>query len=79
MTSHRDNPFRVRPERYWQNIEAAQHTFSRAGIFEKPDGSREPAVILFRGKNVLSVLTTEDAIRLSNELIDATERPATNG
>ncbi|QSZ49582.1 hypothetical protein [Arthrobacter sp. D5-1] len=74
MTHHYDNPFRARPERYSQNMEGALRTFSRPGIIQKPDGTVAPAVIVFRDRHVLSVLTIEDAIRLSNELIDATER-----
>ncbi|MFJ4026402.1 hypothetical protein ACIPWF_04195 [Paenarthrobacter sp. NPDC089989] len=69
------NPFRAHADRYWQNIDGGYRTYSRAGIQQKPDGTHEPAVIIFRDRHVLSVLTTEDAIRLSNEIIDATERP----
>lgn len=58
------------------NIDGAQHTYSRPGVLERADGTAEPAIIIFRDRHVLSVLPVEDAIRLSNEIIDATERPA---
>ncbi|WP_091465357.1 hypothetical protein [Paenarthrobacter nitroguajacolicus] len=76
MAKLADKPFRARPERYWMNIDGAQHTYSRPGVLEKADGTEEPAIIIFRDRYVLSVLPIEDAIRLSNEIIDATERPA---
>mgnify|MGYP003575335404 CR=1 FL=1 len=79
MTPRRDTPFRARPERYWMNIDGAHRTYSRPGVQEKADGTEEPAILIFRDRHVLSVLPIEDAIRLSNEIIDATERPATNG
>lgn len=74
-----DNPFRARPERYWQNMDGAYRTFARPGIQEKPDGTQEPAVIIFRDRHVLSVLTHEDATRLADQLIDSTESTQTNG
>ena len=68
-------PFISYPARYWQNIQGSQTTYARAGIIETPDGKREPSVVLFRDKACLAVLTVDDATRLSNELIDQTERP----
>lgn len=61
------------------NLHGGRLTYSRPGLMEKPDGTTEPAVIIFRDKFVLSVLTPEDAIRLADQLIDSTESPATNG
>lgn len=75
MTARSESPFCARPERYWLNIDGAHRTFSRPGVLEKSDGTLEPAVIIFRDRYVLSVLPIEDAIRLSNEIIDSTERP----
>ncbi|MFC8039616.1 hypothetical protein ACFUOZ_09700 [Paenarthrobacter sp. NPDC057355] len=74
-----DNPFIARAGRYWENLDGALRTFARPGIQEKPDGTQTPAVIIFRDRYVLSVLTIEDAVRISNELIDATESTQTNG
>lgn len=50
-------------------------TYARAGIFELPSGGEEPAVIVFRDRYCLAILTPEDATRLADELIDAVERP----
>jgi hypothetical protein len=69
-------PFRSYASNYWQNLEGSRATYSRPGIFEKPDGIEEHAVIIFRDRFCLAVLSVEDATRLSNELIDAVERPA---
>lgn len=68
-------PFRSYASRYWQNFEGSRTTYSRAGIFEQPDGTEEPAVIIFRDRFCMAALTVEDATRLSNELIDAIENP----
>jgi hypothetical protein len=72
------NPFRSFPGRYWQNQEGSQLTYARAGIFEKPDGFVEPAVVIFRDRFCLAVLTVEDATRIADQLIDAIENPARN-
>ena len=69
------NPFRSYLNRYLQNSEGARLTHARPGIFETPRGI-EPAVVIFRDRHCLGVLTVEDATRLSNELIDAVEGPA---
>lgn len=68
-------PFRSFANRYWQNLEGSQTTYARAGIFELPTGVDEPAVIIFRDKFCMAILTTADATRLADELIDAIERP----
>jgi hypothetical protein len=75
VTDQTDTPFRSRPEWYGKNISAAVRTFSRPGVMERPDGTEQAAVIIFRGKHVLSVLTHKDAVRLADQLIDATENP----
>ena len=49
---------------------------ARAGIFEHPNGNQEPAVVVFRGRHCSASSPSNDATRLSNELIDAVERPA---
>jgi hypothetical protein len=71
-----DKPFRAFPARHLQNVEGSRLTYARAGIFEMPNGGEEPAVVMFRDRFCLGVLTVEDAVRLSNQLIDAVERPA---
>lgn len=68
-------PFISYQARYWMNLHGSQTTYARAGIFETPQGTREPSVVIFRDRYCLAILTTEDAIRLSNELIDQVERP----
>lgn len=68
-----NTPFRARPEFYRQNIDGSRRTYSRAGIIERPDGTHQPGVIVFRDRYVLSVLPIDEAVRLANELIDATE------
>ncbi len=72
-----DNPFRSYAHRHRQNVEGSSQTHATAGIFETPTGDTEPAVVIFRDRYCLAVLTVDDATRLSNQLIDATERPAT--
>ncbi|MDQ0117455.1 hypothetical protein J2T22_000625 [Pseudarthrobacter defluvii] len=70
-----DNPFISYPSWYWKNIRGSETTYARAGIFETPQGTREPSVVIFRDRYCLAILTPEDATRLSNELIDHIERP----
>lgn len=70
-----ETPFISYPGRYHQNVWGSQTTYARAGIIETPNGKREPAVVLFRDRFCLAVLTVEDATRISNELIDQVERP----
>ncbi|MEV4987670.1 hypothetical protein [Pseudarthrobacter sp. LMD1-1-1.1] len=69
------NPFISYPHRYWQNIDGSAATHARAGIIETPQGAKEPSVVIFRDKACLTILTVEDATRLSNEIIDQLERP----
>lgn len=71
-----DSPFRSYANRHEMNVQGSQRTYAKAGIFETPDGKEEPAVVVFRDRHCLGVLTPDDATRLSNELIDAIERPA---
>jgi len=71
-----NNAFRSYASNHQRNLEGSRVTYSRPGVFEKPDGTEEPAVVVFRDRFCLAVLTVEDATRLSNELIDAIERPA---
>lgn len=68
-------PFIGYADRYQENLDGSQRTYARAGIIENPTGGREPAIVIFRAKQCLAVLTVEDATRLSNELIDQVERP----
>lgn len=75
----RNKPFRARSEKYWLNIEGGLLTHARAGLMDKPDGTTEPAVIIFRDKFVLAILSIEDALRVSNQLVDSVERPIRNG
>lgn len=71
-----DNPFTSYPHRHRENIEESRLTHSRPGILQNPNGAEEPAIIVFRDRFCLAVLTPDDAVRLSNEIIDAIESPA---
>jgi hypothetical protein len=71
-----DNPFRSYAAKHQINVKGSQRTYAKPGIFETPDGKEEPAVVIFRDRFCLGVLTADDATRPSNELIDAVERPA---
>lgn len=71
------NPFISYPQRHWQNIRGSELTHARAAILETPDGSKEPGVVIFRDRAVLTILTPEDATRVADQIIDAIERPAT--
>lgn len=67
--------FTIYESRYWESREGSEKTYAKAGILDNPNGNTEPGVMIFRGRFLASVLTSEDAIRLSNELIDAAESP----
>ncbi|NUU30840.1 hypothetical protein [Arthrobacter sp. C9C5] len=71
-----NNVFKSYPERHLQNVEGSRLSYARAGIFQRPDGKEEPAVVLFRDRFCLAVLTAEDAYRIADQIIDALENPA---
>ncbi|MET4588854.1 hypothetical protein [Arthrobacter sp. 754] len=68
-------PFISYPNRYLENVTGSSKTYARAGIIQDTRGNEAPSVVIFRAKQCLAILTAEDAIRLSNELIDQVERP----
>ncbi|MCA4132966.1 hypothetical protein [Arthrobacter sp. M4] len=69
-----NRPFTTSPDRYWENVEGSFRTYAKAAVIQHSDGTPLPGVAVFRDKALLGILTTEDALRLSNELVDATER-----
>lgn len=66
-------PFIGKPEQYTLNRRSARHTRARWAYIDGPEG-REPAVGIFRGNFLLTLLPVADALRLSNQIVDAAER-----
>ena len=67
-------PFRSYPSRHRTNTERSARTNAQPAIFEEPDGTTTPGVVILRGRYFLGILTIEDALRLSNELVDIAEK-----
>lgn len=68
-------PFTIYRDRYQENFEGSRLVNAKPAIFQGPRGD-EPGVVIFKDRYILAALTIEDATRVSNEIIDATERPA---
>jgi hypothetical protein len=66
-------PFRSYASRHRMNVDGSARTTAQPGIFERPDGTEAPGVVIFRDRYLLGILTVEDALRLSNELVDVAE------
>lgn len=66
-------PFTGKPEMHKRNHGNARKTYARAAHIDGPEG-REPAVGIFRGNFLLTLLPVADALRLSNQIVDAAER-----
>lgn len=65
-------PFISKPERHGMNHRNARHTRARTAYIDGP-GGQEPAVGIFRGNFLLTLLPVADALRLSNQIVDAAE------
>ncbi|WP_341392605.1 hypothetical protein [Arthrobacter sp. G119Y2] len=65
--------FISKPEQYGLNRRNARHTKAGVAYIAGPDRN-EPAVCIFRGNFVLSLLPVADALRLSNQIVDAAEK-----
>lgn len=65
-------PFIGKPEMHAKNHRNAHRTYARAALMDGPNGM-EPAVGVFQSGQLLSLLPLTQALRLSNEIVDATE------
>lgn len=65
-------PFTGKPEKHKQNHRLARKTNAHAAHIDGPNG-KEPAVAIFRAGQIISLLPLTEALRLSNEIVDATE------
>lgn len=71
----RDNqPFRTPIPRYEDNMSGSALTYAKAVVIGAPE-TDIAGVGIFRGKFLIGVLTPEDAIKVADQLIDATESP----
>ncbi|MGY4544510.1 hypothetical protein ACVWY0_004455 [Arthrobacter sp. UYNi723] len=62
-----------RRDLYWQNVSSSSLTHAKAAFMDGPNGI-EPAVAIFRDKFLCALLTLDDAIRISNFIVDSVEQ-----
>jgi hypothetical protein len=65
--------FTSKPEYYTENVHRASRVRAAAGLLAKPDGTTEPAVIIFNGNGFQYALNEAQAYRLANSIADAIE------
>lgn len=66
-------PFTTRPDFYAENVDRAAKLRAAAGFISKPDGTTEPAVIIFCGHTFRFALDEAQAYRVANSIADALE------
>lgn len=74
MSSPITTPFIARRELYWQSLDISKETYSKAILIDGPNG-REAGVGIFYGRTLRAILTTEDALRVANQIADALQNP----
>lgn len=62
-----------RPEWFESNLEDAKNAHARPAIITRMNGTTEPGVGIFNAKKMKFILPLSEAIRLSNQIIDAAE------
>jgi hypothetical protein len=65
--------FITRPELHADNIARASQLRAAPGLLSKPDGSTEPAVVIFSNRGFQYALDEHHAYRLANAIADAIE------
>jgi hypothetical protein len=65
--------FTTKPEYYTENVNRASRVRAARGLLGKPDGSAEPAVIIFNGNGFQYALDESQAYRLADSIADALE------
>lgn len=65
--------FTGKPELHQRNHRNARKTYARAAHIDGPNG-KEPAVGVFLAGRLISLLPLTEALRLSNEIVDSTEK-----
>lgn len=56
---------------YDRNIKDAPTIQAKPATLNPADGDQEPAVVIFKSRQVLSVLPAADALRLANQIADS--------
>ncbi|MGN5733139.1 hypothetical protein [Arthrobacter psychrochitiniphilus] len=65
--------FTTRPELHADNVNRAALIRAAPGRLAKPDGSTEPAVIIFSGRGLQYALNQAQAYRLADSIANALE------
>lgn len=76
MRSPVTTPYISRRELYWQNMDVSKETYSKAILIDGPNG-QQAGVGIFYGRTLRAILTTEDALRVANQIADAIQSPLT--
>jgi hypothetical protein len=63
--------FQSRSEHYATNVKHAPTVHATLATLTGPDGAQQPAVAIFKARQIQSVLPTADALRLATEIADA--------
>lgn len=65
--------FTTAPQHYTRNLEDAANFNASPASIGKPGGSHEPGVVIKNGRFIKAVMPISEALRLANEIADATD------
>lgn len=65
--------FISQPSRHSFNVRQAPTINAKPALLTAPDGSKEPAVVLFSSFQVQGVMPAAEALRVANEIADAVD------
>ncbi|MDV8147251.1 hypothetical protein [Arthrobacter sp. B10-11] len=58
---------------YDRNLKDAPTIHAKPATLNPPDGAPEPAVVIFKTRQIQNVLPLADALRLANQIADAVD------
>ena len=70
--------FISQPNRHSFNVSQAPTVNAKPALLTAPDGSKEPAVVLFSSYQVQGVMPVTEALRVANEIADAVDAHRTS-
>jgi hypothetical protein len=70
--------FTSKPEHYDLNMQQAMNCTAKPALMTTETGVHVPAVVIFKSRQIQSVLPLDEALRLANEMADAIGTHHTN-
>lgn len=61
------------PEHFTRNMRQAGTYDARPALLTAPDGSQEPAVVIYKARQIQGVIPIPEALRLANDIADAVD------